>query len=382
MYKNTEKIDTTQLEKDYEYLCSNAETGFNLHKTKEYVSKRLAEMGITINECGKCGLTALLGSPSAQRTLLLRADMDAINIEGKGPIHACGHAMHTAILLGAARVLKQADFLCDTAVKLMFQPAEETLLGCKDMIESGVLDNVDAAFMIHVTSGTDFPTGTFIFANAGEIAPSADFFDIEIEGIGSHGAEPHLGRSPITAAANIVTVLQNISSHELPIADTAVVTIGKINSGDAANAIPSKLLMSGTARAYSSEIQEYVKARIETIVKGVCETLRVTGKVNFLSGCPPFKNDEKMLKTALTSARKTVGEEKVILLPEGTRGGGSEDFAYISREVPTAMALLSAGEKKEGYKYPLHNPNVTFDKSALAYGVALMINIVREFGKE
>ncbi len=380
MKKSFDLLDKDLLEKDFQYLYDNAETGFALDKTKEYVKNRLAEMGITAKECGKSGLTALLGNENPQKTILLRADMDAINIEGRGVMHACGHAMHTAMLLDAARVLKDADFLKDTAVKLMFQPAEETLEGCKDMIGCGVLENVDAAFMLHVTSGTDFSTGTLIFAGVGEIAPSADFFRIEIEGKGCHGAEPHLGRSPITAAANIITMLENISSHELAISDIAVITIGKINGGDAANAIPSKLSMSGTTRAYSSHTQEYVKERINEIVNGVCKALRVTGEVNFLSGCPPFKNDQKMLEITKSAARETT--EEVVELPNGTRGGGSEDFSYVSRKVPTTMALLSAGDIKSGYKYPLHNPNVAFDKAALPYGAALMINVARKFAEQ
>ncbi len=374
-------LDLNALEKDYKYLYENAEVGFALTKTKEYVHKRLAEMGITAKKCGRCGLTALIGDKTATKTILLRADMDALNIEGKGVMHACGHAMHTAMLLSAAGVLKNPEYTKGARVRLMFQPAEEILEGCKDMIENGVTDDADAAFMIHVTSGTNYPTGTVIFASTGEIAPSADFFNIEIEGKGCHGAEPHLGRSPITAAANIIQTLENISSYELPINDSAVITIGKIVSGNAANAIPSKLLMSGTARAYSKEKQDYVKDRIVSITENVCRALDVVGKVSFTSGCPPFKNDEKMLTVAVTAAEKTLGKDRVVQLSEGVKGGGSEDFSYVSCKVPTAMALLSAGDIKSGYEYPLHNPNVKFDKAALPYGAALMISVAREFGK-
>lgn len=375
-------LDLEELERDYEYLYENAEVGFTLTKTKEYVYKRLAKMGIKAENCGRCGLTALIGDKTADKTILLRADMDAINIEGKGVMHACGHAMHTAMLLSAARILKNPEYTKGIRVRLMFQPAEEILEGCKDMINAGVIDDVDAAFMIHVTSGTHHPTGTVIFASSGDIAPSADFFSITVKGKGSHGAEPHKAIDPIVTAAHIITAISNIQSRELPIGDSAVITIGKIVGGSAANVIPNAVSMAGTTRAYSEKTRDYVKTRLDQITADVSHAFRAEGAVEFTSGCPPFKNDEKMLKVALAAAEKTFGKEKVVVLPQGVRGGGSEDFSYISREVPTAMALLSAGEIKNGYKYPLHNLNVKFDKTALPFGTMLLVNVVKEFAKE
>ncbi len=375
-------LDIKALEEDYDYLYENAEIGFELTKTKAYVHKKLSEMGIAAKKCGKCGLTALIGDKKATKTILLRADMDAINIEGKGVMHACGHAMHTAMLLSSARILKNPEYTKGIRVRLMFQSAEEILEGCKDMIDAGVIDDVDAAFMIHVTSGTTYPTGTVIFASAGDVAPSADFFSITVNGKGSHGAEPHKAIDPIIPAANIITALSNIQSRELPIDDSAVLTIGKIVGGSAANVIPDKVLMSGTIRTYSEETREFVKKRIKEITANISYAYRADGQVQFTSGCPPFKNDEEILTVAVTAAEKTLGKERVVQLPKGAKGGGSEDFSYVSRSVPTAMALLSAGDIKSGYKHPLHSPNVLFDKSALVYGTALMINIVREFGKQ
>ena len=185
--------------------------------------------------------------------------------------------------------------------------------------------------------------------------------------------------NPITAGAHIVGALNSISSKELSIGEPAVITVGSMHSGDAANAVPSMLKMSGTARAYNSDVQSFVRERIEEITQNICKAYRTEGEVVFTSSCPPLKNDGKLVDYVSECAKKVAGDEKVVVLPKGTRGGGSEDFSYISQLVPTAMVLLSAGSRQEGYEYPLHNPNVTFNKNALPYGSALMASVALNF---
>ncbi len=373
--------DKEILVKDYEHLHSIPEVGFELIKTKEYVKKRLNEMGIDAVECGRCGLSAVIGE--GNKTLLLRADMDALAIED-GYKHACGHDMHTAMLLGAAHVLKKNESALKVRVKLMFQSAEEILEGAKDMIDNGILENPkpDGAFMLHVATGTDYPLGTVIFGKSGETAPAADYFEIEIKGKGCHGSKPDTGIDPINAAAHVITAIQTINSRELGIFDSAVITIGAVQGGNAPNVIPDKVTLSGTMRAYSQQTREFVKERLAGIVKGVCQSLRCEGEVKFTKGCPPFLNDEMLLNKVCDLSRLFLGEDKVITyeeLPQNTRGGGSEDFSYVSRLVPTAMASLCAGSIKDGYKYPLHHPKVTFDTNALSYGSSLMAYIAFNF---
>ncbi len=367
-------IDKTALEKDCEYLRSNAELGFELVRTKAYVKKALQSMGIESSECGKCGISAVIGKSELKRTVLLRADMDALPDEKAGAIHACGHHMHTAMLLGAARVIKQHEDRLKSRVKLMFQSAEEILMGAKDMIDSGILENpkVDAAFMLHVASGVDYPTGTLVFASPGEIAPSADYFEIEVSGSASHGAEPSLSRDPILSGAHIISSLSAVTSRELSLGSPAVLTLGFVKGGEAHNAIPSFLVMGGTMRAYDESTREFVKKRIGDIASLSAQALRTKAELRFLSGCPAFKNDGNLLESMVALAKQLLGEDKVIELESGQRGGGSEDFAYISRQVPTAMALLNSGCRSDGYKYPLHHPKVEFDKKALPVGSAFM----------
>ncbi len=367
-------IDDSALIADCEYLQQNPETGFELLKTLSYVENELKKYSIEYERCGKAGICAYIGDKNLSKTLLLRADMDALPSSAGENMHLCGHHMHTAMLLGAARAIKSRESMLSCRVKLMFQPAEEILAGAKDMIDAGILENpnVDWAFMLHCAASTDFDSGTVIFASSGDIAPSADYFDIVVKGKSSHGSEPSKGFDPISAGAHVICALQNINARELSLKEDAVITLGKVVGGSAPNAIADELKIQGTMRTYSEETTRFVKKRIEDISKGVASALRTSADVCYTHGCPPFKNDGVLLEKVSLLAKDVLGKKRVIMLPDGERGGGSEDFAYVSRLVPTVMGVICAGRKDEGYNYPLHNVNVRFDKKALPYGSALM----------
>ena len=260
------------LTKHRRYLHTHPELGFDLRQTKEYVKKELISIGYEPVECGKCGLVVLAGSKNSDKTFLIRADMDALPIleqadvkfksENSGKMHACGHDMHTAMLLGAARLLKRHENELKGTIKLMFQPAEETLEGCKDMVDANVLNNptVDAALMLHVTLGMPLQTGSAIICDGGISAPAADYFEIKIQGKGCHGAMPELGVDPITIASHIVIALQELHARELAMADDAVLTIGTMQAGDANNIIPDTAVLRGTrSTKHLCEILQIVK---------------------------------------------------------------------------------------------------------------------------
>ena len=222
------------------WLHTHAETGFDLTETKPYVKSALTEMGYAVHECGKAGLVTTVGK-SGGKVLLLRADMDALPIAEEadvdfacqnGRMHACGHDMHTAMLLGAAKILKAHESELGGMVKLMFQPAEEIFEGSKDMIASGVLENPrpDAALMIHVAAGMPLPAGTVVVSAPGVSAPAADYFTIRVHGKGCHGSAPQNGIDPLTAAAHILIALQEIHARELSASDEAVLTIGTFHA--------------------------------------------------------------------------------------------------------------------------------------------------------
>ena len=366
------------------WLHAHAETGFQLNETKSYVKQALMEMGIAVQDCGKCGLTAVLGDLNSGKTILLRADMDALPIAEEsgvefsctnGNMHACGHDMHTSMLLGAAKILKQNEERLPGCVKLMFQPAEEIFEGSADMIAAGILKDPvpDAAVMIHVTAATPIPAGAVIVCPSGVGAPAADYFTITVQGKGCHGSTPHNGIDALTSAAHILLALQEIHARELPASEEAVLTIGKMHGGSAANAIADQAVLEGTIRTYSEKTRAYLKDRIEKISTCVAEAYRSKCQVAYGSGCPTLINNKELGIRLYAALKDSVGGMVMRADDFGgsMRGGGSEDFAYISQQIPSIMLALAAGEPDKGYPYPQHHPMVKFDETVLSRGAAI-----------
>ena len=360
------------------------ETGFDLHETKALVKRQLTEMGYTPQECGKCGLVALAGGKKKGRTILIRADMDALPIEEAaeveyrsetpGRMHGCGHDMHTAMLLGAAKLLKAHEDELAGTVKLMFQPAEELFQGADDMIGAGVLENphVDAAVMIHVVPGLPLPSGIVLVPGAGTGMASCQQYRIVVKGKGGHGAMPHVSVDPITAAAHIHLALQEISSRELGPDEFGVFTTGMFRAGDASNIIPDTAEMRGTIRTADLAVNEKIKTRIREIAQGVGGAMRTEVTVDFFDFCPPMLADGALSECGLGYMKELLGDGAMSMAALGGPkvGGGSEDFAFVSCKVPTVGMFLSAGSPKEGYAYSQHHPKVTFDDSILYRGSA------------
>lgn len=379
------------------WLHTHAETGFDLTETKPYVESALMEMGYTVQECGKAGLVTTVGKPGG-KVLLLRADMDALPIAEEadvdfacknGRMHACGHDMHTAMLLGAAKILKAHESELGGTVKLMFQPAEEIFEGSKDMIASGVLENPrpDAALMIHVAAGMPLPAGTVVVSAPGVSAPAADYFTIRVHGKGCHGSAPQNGIDPLTAAAHILIALQEIHARELSASDEAVLTIGTFHAGEAGNVIPDTATMGGTIRTYDEKTRAYLKERMTAIAKNVAEAFRASAEVSFGSGCPTLVNDKDLSEKVTGYLKDLLGASHAFTTAElsggkPARGGGSEDFAYVSHEVPSLMLALAAGDPSKGYPYPQHHPKVKFDESVLSTGAAVFVDCAIQYMKE
>ena len=375
------------------YLHKNAETGFELTKTLEFVAKTLQNMGLTPQKCGKAGLTVTVGKKRG-KTFLLRADMDALPIPEcsgepfsakNGNMHACGHDMHTAMLLGAARLLKAHEQILNGRVTLLFQPAEEILEGAQDVIQAGGLPpKTDGAMMLHVMTGNSLSAGTAVIASAGVSAPAADYFTIKVQGKGCHGSAPWNGVDALTAGARILLALQELSARELAPSQTAVLTVGSMKTGEAGNAISDFAELSGTLRAFDEGVRAKVKERMEEISKNVARAFRARAKIVYGGGCPTLVNDEKLSAFAKEKAEELLGNVYTSAELTGDakeRSGGSEDFAYISHEVPSVMIALAAGEEKKGYAYPLHHPKARFDEAALYRGSALYAHIAMQWLK-
>ena len=373
------------------YLHSRPGTGFDIKDTFEYVKSELENMGYQPKACGKSGLVALAGGKKPGKVFLIRGDMDALPIKeeadvsfasSNGCMHACGHDMHTAMLLGAARILKKHEDEIEGTIKLMFQPAEEIFEGSQDMINDGLLENpkVDGALMIHVMAGMPFPAGTVVVSAPGVSAPAADYFEIKVKGKGCHGSMPNTGIDPLTAAAHVLIALQELHARELSMQDQAVLTIGTMNAGTAANVIPDTVLMGGSIRTFDENTREYIKQRMTDIACAIAGAFRADAEVSFGSGCPTLVNDRELSECAYCYVKELLGEScafsvaKLHALGGGSsssKSAGSEDFAYVSQKVPSIMLALAAGQPEKGYKYPQHHPMVKFDEDALDKGSAV-----------
>ena len=377
------------------YLHTHAETGFDLHDTLTYVSAQLKDMGCEPIPCGKAGLVTLIGGKQPGKVFLLRADMDALPVREasgepfacpNGRMHACGHDMHTAMLLGAARLLKDHEDQIPGTVKLMFQPAEEIFAGSSDMIDHGVLKDpaVDAAMMIHVMSGVPFAEGSITISPAGISAPAADVFEIQIQGKGCHGSSPNTGIDPLNVAAHILIALQTLHARELAMTDRAALTIGSLHAGEAPNVIPDTAVMGGSLRTFDEDLRAYLKQRLMDIAQATAAMFRAQATVTFTSGCPTLHNDPTLCQdakrylTALLGKTQVMSAEELAAMAAASAPGkrnssvaGSEDFAYVSQKVPTVMLSLAAGHPDHGHRYPLHHPQVTFCDDVLPIGSAV-----------
>ena len=360
------------------WLHSHPGTGFDIADTVEYVKARLTELGYAPQPCGKAGLVALAGGKKPGKVFMLRADMDALPISEQsgeefaaadGKMHACGHDLHTAMLLGAARLLKAHEDELEGTVKLVFQPAEEIFKGAQDMIDSGVLENpkVDAAMMIHVNTSAAAPAGVALIPVGGISMASCEQYHITVRGKGGHGSMPHITIDPLTAAAHIHIALQEINSRELDANKFGVFTTGKFQAGTVSNVIPDSAEMWGTIRTAdaSGQVAEQIKTRITEISQGVGAALRCTVEVEFYDACPCMVVDEALSGCVTQYTTELLGKGAC---PLNKRGGGSEDFAFISHKVPAASMFLQVGD---GGGYGLHHPKVTFDDSVLWEGSAI-----------
>lgn len=394
------------------YVHSLAEVGFELFKTRDFIESELSSFGLTPTRLGRCGVVATIkgqipppvGSSDNKdekriakvtqfgkffwknkKCVLLRADADALPIEEKtslpfsskgNSMHACGHDMHTAMLLGCAKILSQnKDKFCGE-IKLAFQPAEEILSGAKDMVDNGLLKNPDVkcAVMLHVVPATSFTTGSIFIPPIGISAPSADFFKITVFGKSAHGASPEEGADATVAGCKIISAIDSMLAHEI-MGKRATLTVGKISSGCAPNIISDRCEILGSIRSLDEKTGAYLKARLKSISEQTARAHKGLASLEFTSGCPSLRNDAKTTKRAeecLNLLYKSA-ENPSVILPSANSVStnlASEDFSYISRLVPSVCLGISAGKISDGYKHLLHHPSVIFDEDALLYGVA------------
>lgn len=377
----------SEIIEDRRWLHRNPEVGACLPQTKEYVKQRLTEMGYEPVEICESGIVATItGDVTGEdtdvgtgRCILLRADMDGLSAEEKtglpfgstnGKMHACGHDMHTAMLLGAAALLQKYRHAWKGTVKLVFQPDEEGFTGAKAMLRAGVLTDPapGAGLALHVHSGT--PSG-MILCGRGTFMAGCTLFRVTVKGVGCHGAMPETGVDPILIAAHIAIAIGEIQTREIPAKKPAVITIGKFSGGAAPNIIPQEVVIEGTIRTFDRALSETVLQRIAEISGSIAKAFRGSATVVELSSAPPLLNDPALVNRMAGYAKGLFGENAVYLTDEG--GMGSEDFASYTYELPSAYLLIGAGTKAEDPRFgePMHNECVVFNEDILPQGAAL-----------
>ena len=356
------------------------ELGFDEHRTSKIIGEALKEMGLAPQmNVGKTGVTADLTFGEGP-TIALRADMDALPMQEAsgldfsskhdGVMHACGHDGHMAMLLGAAKVLTQNGDSLDGTVRFIFQPAEEGAGGARYMIEDGCLDGVDEIYGIHVWNYQ--PVGE-VGITDGPVLAAADMFEINIKGIGGHGAAPQGTIDAVVVASHLVQALQTIVSRNTNPLESTVVTIGTINGGHNFNIIADEVTLSGTARAYTEENRNLIKTRMTEIIDGVAKTFGAEISFDYEDGYPPTINHTDPVNKVLKAAERVVGEKAG--MPYLSMGG--EDFSYYLQKIPGCFFFVgSAPNDQKLFETPHHCSHFTMDERALLVGPSIYLNLV------
>jgi amidohydrolase len=358
------------------HLHQNPEIGLDLPNTVAFVKEKLISYGYEPQACGESGLTVVAGKKPG-KTFLLRGDMDALPIREltdlpfkseNGYMHACGHDIHTTMLLGAAKILKEFEDELAGQVKLLFQPGEEILSGSKVCIENHVLENpkVDAGMMIHVFPFKGLKVGQIMPTPGGTFMASADWFEIKVKGRGGHGSQPETSIDPINVAVHIYTALQELSAREIGSEERFVLTIGEFMGGTAgaSNIIPETAVMKGTLRTLKEDVRSQLKERMVAMAENIAKAFRAEAEVVFTNGCTTNDNDPELSAFVKASLTETFGAEQIAEMPLPTPLMGSEDFGEISHLIPTATVLVVASEENIN----LHNPTIVFDEAVLVEG--------------
>jgi amidohydrolase len=360
------------------------ELAYEEHRTADFVAERLTEWGLDVHRgLATTGVVGSLSNGDARVAVGLRADMDALPIHESnefeyrsrhaGKMHACGHDGHTAMLLGAARYLSESRAF-DGTIHFIFQPAEEAARGARVMMDEGLFEMfpVKAVFGMHNWPGLE--VGRFAM-RAGPMMASLDCFDIKITGHGTHGALPHHGIDPVTAAAQVVTALQTIVSRNADPLRPAVVSVTKIHGGEAHNIIPGEVTLGGGIRCFDRDMRELLKSRVVEIVEGVCDSLGAKGSVDFALAFPAVMNGAEEVSMAARVASGIVGEENVNTDADPVLG--SEDFAFMLEEIPGCYIFIGNGAGEGSCM--IHNPGYDFNDKAAALGATYWVRLAQYY---
>jgi len=363
-------------------LHRDPELAMNELNTSYYIKEALIQNGIDASFIlENIGVTALIEGGKPGDTIALRADIDALPIceqtgleyasKNDNVMHACGHDIHSAVLLGAALVLNSnKDKLCGN-IRLIFQPAEENLNGSAKTIEAGLLENPKVKYITALHCWPDLDAGT-IGLKKGPMMAASDGVSIKVNGKGGHAAHPNRAVDPVTMISIIITALQTIVSREIAPLDSAVLTLGKISGGTAPNIIPSAVLCQGTCRTLTHAVRDSMPERIARIAENVAIGLGGSCEVSYIKQCPPLINDDILVDMAEESIKAVIGNENVYFLPSPSMG--SEDFAFYLEKIPGMLLRLGTGSDDPNTRRALHDPQIIFeDEKSIWTGVIALV---------
>ena len=365
------------------HLHQNPELSGSEQQTGAFVAERLRALGVEDIQSSVAGhgVTAILRGTGNAPLIALRADMDALPItedsglpyasQCPGVMHACGHDGHTATLLGTAAVLTEMRENLPGPVKLIFQPAEETVGGAEAMVEAGVLEGVEAIYALHGWPNLEIGQ---IGCRPGPMMASADGFDLVITGRGGHAAYPHLTVDPIMVGAQIVSAWQTLASREVSPLDSVVVTVTQFHAGTAYNVIPGTAHLAGTVRCLSNTVRAEMGAKMERLAQNICAAFRATCALSYVSGPPVVVNDARLNAQVEAVGRALLGPANVTFLESPTMG--AEDFAYYLLHIPGVMFRLGVGTEVSD----LHTPTYNFSDGALPYGIQMFTRLALRHG--
>lgn len=371
-------------------IHKHPEIGRKEFRTTELIKKKLEEFGVDeILSPMPTGAVALIkGKDDKDVCIALRTDIDALPMQEEtglpyssevpGMMHACGHDMHAAMMLGTAKYLCNNRDKFSGTVKLIFQPSEDTLPGgAKELVEKGVMENphVDAIFGMHLIPDED-EIGVVQFCE-GPLTTSVDLFDITVKGKGGHGSTPHLTKDPILAACQMVTLLQQIPARYIDPLETVIFPVCSFHSGDAPNVIPGEAKFSGIARSYLPGVRKQVTEQVMQIARGVEELSGTTIDINHYEGYPACFNDPELTKKACEAVADALGEEhtEVIKVPYSF----SEDFSYYTEMTGTPGMFMMVKAGHMGDLVALHNPKCAMEEDAMLYGMSAMITAALDY---
>jgi len=362
------------------------ELGFEEKRTGKVIADYLGSLGMDVfTGVGKTGVYGVLQGKGPGKTVMLRADMDALPIQELGDceyksihdgvMHACGHDGHMAILLGTAKILSRMRESFSGSIKFVFQPAEESLGGAKSMIEGGVLDNpkVDAAFGLHLISM--LPVG-YVGWKYGPIMAGMDAFTITIKGKGGHCAMPEGGVDAILISSQVISALQSLVTREISPISPVVIHVGTIKGGNAPNVIADQVVLGGSVRTLEQHVQRLIPERMERVIAGITHGMGGSFELDYKNGYPTTVNNPEITDLVRNAAGLVVGEDHVIEMPPTM---ASEDMSFYLQKVPGSYFYVGAGNAEKGITQPHHNSRFDIDETALELGAAMMCRLALSY---